>query len=213
MDFKQLTIPQKIVFGNNVVSQMTTNAGTFATPAVGVTVLQKITGQLQSNAADAAGGDHQKVAVMHSTEKNWDNLFGQQAVYVDSIAQGDVSIILLSGFKATKNESTPSGEPEVVKIIKLVPNAKAGSIYLEIDSMVRGTVFMYFVCSDAAKIVMVNNELSIAGNPTLLAFITDTHRKVNFNNLPSRATVYVSVAAFNSAGFGEVSAPVAVDTL
>ncbi len=82
-------------------------------------------------------------------------------------------------------------------------------------SIVRGEKIKLELKSKMAvsEIAKENNEFSFTANPNVVAFISDAHRKIDFNNLPSGATLYLSVAAQNNAGTGVPSAPVAIKTL
>jgi hypothetical protein len=73
--------------------------------------------------------------------------------------------------------------------------------------------YMYIVSSDATVPVITDGVISIAANPKLVAVMTDTHRTVDIKNLPAKSTVYITIAAFNHVGIGNLSAPVAVGTL
>ncbi|MFC2093578.1 hypothetical protein ACFLSV_06730 [Bacteroidota bacterium] len=213
LDFKRLSIPEKTVFGQNVFEQMTANAAIFVTPDVALATLQSKNDTLADTAEAAEGGDHAKVAAMHAAEKDWDTTFSTEADYVDRIANGNETIILQSGFHATKSETTPASIPDVPDVKEPKVNPLPGSIHVEVEYHQGVKNYLYFVSTSNTPINLENNEFSLAKNPDVVGFISDNHRKVDFNDLTSGATLYLSVAAQNTAGTGAPSSPIAIKTL
>lgn len=213
LDFKRLSIPEKIVFGNNVNKQMGANVATFATPDIPLATMTTKNQTLSDTAQAAELGDRQKVSVMHKAEKDWDTSFGKQAKYVDRIANGVEDTILLAGFNATVSETVPATAPETLTVKKIAANPLAGSIHVELDVASKATGFVYMMSSTNVPPTFADEQFNITSNTQLVAFLIETHRKVDFYNLPSRATVYLTVVGFNSAGFGIPSAPIAINTL
>ena len=213
LEFKKLTIPAKTVFGQNVVDQMTINVLVFPTPDVVLATLQSTNDTLSDTAEAAEGGDHQKVAAMHNAEKDWDTTFDTEAHYVDRIANGDEATILLSGFQATKSETTPASIPDVPEVKEPKVNPVHGSIHVVVEYQQSVKNYLYFVSTTNTQVNLDGNKFTIAQNPDVIAFVTDNHRKVDINDLPSGATLYLSVAAQNTAGTGAPSSPVAIKTL
>jgi len=214
MDFKKITIADKIVFGNNVVVALAANVPTFAVPDVPLATLTALTTTLSNAAQAAAGGDHQKIATMHAAEKTWETTFGTEAKYVDRIANGTQATILLAGFVATSSQTTIAAVPAIAHISKGVANATMpGSIHVEVDFDATAKNYLCIVSSTNAPIVLNGNQFILANNPTVIAFISDSHRKFDFSGLPSRADVFVSVVAQNSTGSAAPSSPLSLRTL
>lgn len=213
LEFKRLSIPEKAVFGQNVFDQMTENAATFPTPDVALATLQSKNDTLSDTAEAAEGGDHAKVAAMHNAEKDWDTTFDTEAYYVDRIANGDEATILLSGFHATKSETSPATIPVVPEVKEPKVNPLPGSIHVEVEYEKGVKNLLYFVSTTNTPVNLDGNKFSMAQNPDVIAFVTDNHRKVDINDLTSGTTLYVSVAAQNTAGIGAPSSPIAIKTL
>ena len=213
MDFKKLSIPEEIVFGQNVCDQMLANALIFPTPDVPIATLQTVNDDLATTAHEAEGGDHSKVAAMYAADKVWDTTFGTQADYVDRIANGSETIILQSGFHATKSETTPASIPSTPVVTEAKVNALPGSVHVEVEFQQGVKNYLYFFSSADTPIILENDELSLAQNPGVVGVISNSHRKVDFYNLPSGATLYLSVAAQNIAGISIPSSTMAIKTL
>ena len=213
MEFKRLSIPEQIVFGQNVHDQMLANAVIFIDPDVPLATLLSVNDDMATKAEEAESGDHSKVAAMRAADKVWDTTFGTQAEYVDRIANGNETIILKSGFTATKSETTPASIPNAPVVSELKVNSLPGSVHVEVEYQQGVKNYLYFFTSTDAPINLENNEFSLAQNPGVIGVISNSHRKVDFNNLTSGATLYLSVVAQNTAGVSNPSATMAIKTL
>ena len=211
--FKKLSIPEQVVFGQNVHDQMLANAAIFTTPDVPLATLLTVNNNLATTAQGAESGDHAKVAAMHAADKVWDATFGTQAEYVNRIANGDGTIILKSGFHVTKIETTPASIPSSPIIKEAKVNPLPGSVHVKVEFQQGVKNYLYFFSSTDTPIILENNEFSSAKNPGLVGFITDNHRKVDFNDLPPGRILYLSVAAQNTAGISIPSSTIAIKTL
>ena len=192
---------------------MTANAVTFPTPDVALATLQTTNDTLSDTANAAESGDHAKVAAMHAAEKDWDTTFETEAHYVDRIANGDEATILLSGFQATKSETTPATIPGVPEVKEPKVNPIHGSIHVEVEYNQGVKNYLYFVSTSNTQVNLDGHKFTVAQNPDVIAFVTDSHRKVDINDLPSGTELYLSVAAQNTAGIGAPSSPIAIKTL
>jgi len=213
LEFKTFSIPEEIVFGQNVIDQMTANVAIFPTPDVPLVTLQTVNDDLSTTAHEAESGDHSKVAAMYTAYKVWDTTFGTHADYVDRIANGNETIILQSGFRATKSETSPAAIPTALTVTKAEVNPLPGSVHVEVGYQQGVKNYLYFFSTENTPINLENHEFSLAQNPSVIGFISDNHRKVDFNNLTSGATLYLSVAAQNTAGIGVPTSPIAIKTL
>jgi hypothetical protein len=213
MDFKELPVSEKVTFGQTVHDDISANAATFVDPDVPPATLLTDNNALKAAIVGAQSGDHQKVAVMYAAEKTWDTTFGTEAEYVDRIANGDEPTILLSGYKATKSETLPAVIPETPIVLNVKANPLQGSIHVELNYQ-QGVRNYIFICSsDGTPVTFQINEFLIGENPKVIAIILDTHRKVDFYKLPSRADVYLTVAAQNTAGISVPSEAILIKTL
>jgi hypothetical protein len=212
-EFKRLTIPEKVIFGQNVHDQLTANAAIFTTPDVDLVTLQTKIGTLTSTADAAESGDHAKVAEMYEAERDWDTTFDTEAHYVDRIANGNETIILKSGFTATKSETTPATIPLVPEVKEPKINPVPGSIHVEVEYKQGVKNYLYFISTSNTPVNLDGNKFSFAQNPDVVVFISDHHRKVDINDLASGTTLYLSVFAQNTAGTGAPSSPIVIKTL
>lgn len=211
--FQKLSIPEKIIFGRNVVSRMTSNVATFATPDVALSVITTLTNTLESAASSAATGDHQKVADMHNAEKTWDTTMVTEAHYVDRIANGNTSTILMSGYEHTPSETVSTVNPPAPENIKIKVGNTSGSVHIECDPMHAVNGYIYIITNNSAAINRNVNTFPMAVNSHIVAMVIDTHRKVDLTLLPSGTQLYLTIMAFNTAGIGDGTLPAAFKVL
>ena len=214
LEFKKLPIPAKLVFGRNIVTEMTTNVAQFATPDVGLPVITNLCDVLDTAAQEARGGDHEKIAAMNFIEKTFDSTLTTEAHYVDRIAAGIAAVILLSGFKATASVTSPTVPCAAATNVKGVTSLTIpGGAHVQCDVIDSAVSYQYFFATTSDPIIFTGGFLSLAANPTVVAFGADTHNKFDVTGLPSRATIYLTIIGINRAGIGASNAPVSFRTL
>jgi hypothetical protein len=118
-DFSRMSVAELNEFVMAVIARMTASPS-FPTPEVDLAEyeLQRKTMMLDSVAAST--GDHSKVALMHDSYDKLKAMTSRQAEYVNFICQGDVEMILSSGFHITSQPS-PRTNPMFEVIIRNTP--------------------------------------------------------------------------------------------
>ena len=214
LEFKRLSIPEKTVFGKNVYEQMLGNVGTFDNPDVKLDDLLEFNKVLFDAAEAAKTGDFAKVAAMHTAEKAWDAAYTTEAHYVDRKAHGQKDIILLSGFKATTSETKPAQKCAAATGIKAQANlTTAGAVHIECDVIHGATAYIYIITSDQGNLNFKNNQIDLSKNPNMVMAMVDTHRKVDFQELPGGTPLWLRIVGVNSVGLGEMSQPLGFKVL
>ena len=100
---------EKIEFAKNSVTKMTGNTN-FATPDVALSLITTATNTLETKYNLAIGGGKQQTADMHQARKALDDLLHKEGLYVERIANGNETIILSSGYNASK-QPAPAKRP------------------------------------------------------------------------------------------------------
>ena len=129
LNLGQKTVLQKIELARHVVTSMTGNAnfpGTPNPPFVDVTAAANAAETAVNN---AIGGGVEETAIMHEKERELELLLVALASYVDNIAMGVDTVILSSGFEASKDPE-PSGDPAQVTGLEAEPTKTSGQIRL-----------------------------------------------------------------------------------
>jgi len=135
IDFIRLSVAAKIVFYRNVVSRLRANGSIFENPDVSLNDCDLLISNVERTSMAAADGGHSAIVAMHAAVDAADDAFRILAAYVDRKANGDETIIAISGFSASRQPTTFQ-KPELTVIngsnsgnAKLVAKAvpKAGS--------------------------------------------------------------------------------------
>jgi len=109
-DFVKFAFPEKIAFGRNVHTMMTGNLN-FPTPDIPLADLKTKTDLLETQMVAASHGGPPETALLHQTAKEWDEMFRDEARYVDRIAKGNEAMIRSSGFNVS-GQPIPYVRPE-----------------------------------------------------------------------------------------------------
>ncbi len=212
-DFNSLSVTEKIAFGPSVVTLMTTNVATFATPKVPLATLTTANTDLHTkNDAFVLNGESARPALLNS-QKNWIKLYRQQADHVDGVANGDAAIIALSGFKQTKSESSPSEKPGICANSDFFANRTKGSIHVQTDAIKGAMGYVSIISNQEVGIGVSGNQIVIKLGDKIVSIVVDTHRTVDHNGLPSHVDMNATIAAFNRASTGEFTPNVDVSVL
>jgi hypothetical protein len=106
-DFLELSVMDKILFYRKVLAQLRANKDTFMHPDKDLAAVEGLVNTLETKYIAAASGFYAPTVAMHTAEGFADDAFRTLAGYVNRIAQGDESIIQLSGFTLVIQAQTP----------------------------------------------------------------------------------------------------------
>ena len=134
LDFMAYSVVEKVAFYRNISNQLA-DTTLFPSPDIPLATIKTVVDDFESAVLDAKDGAHSAIAVRNNKEKAADDLFRLLVNYVNKVADGDESIIIQSGFHASK-QPTPHQKPElavnhgahsgsVTLIVKAVPGAVA----------------------------------------------------------------------------------------
>jgi hypothetical protein len=191
-DFVNCTIPKKIEFARNVHTIMTGNAS-FPSPDVALTELKAKTDLLEAQNLAALNGGPPETALMHQTEKEWDDLMRVEARYVDRIANGDDAMILSSGFSLSK-QPVPAVRPE----LSAEPGDLSGSVLLRRQAVPGAKAYIWQLCI---------NVLPEAEVGWTIVEVT-SKASVVLGDLTPLAKYWFRVAAVTAQGTSAYSAPI-----
>lgn len=115
------------------MSSCTGNAN-FATPNPKLADITAACDSTETAYNNALGGGVEETAILHANEFVLDTLIAAFAAYVDNIAQGSETIILSSGFEASKTPE-PAGIPGQVTGLEAEMTKKKGEVKLRFDKL------------------------------------------------------------------------------
>jgi hypothetical protein len=126
LEFLKLPFAEKISFYRNVIAQLNANKTVFANPDSDLDATIALVDAFDTLYLDSIQiGGHQNTVNLHKAEEKADKVFKILANYVNRIADGDESIILLAGFEPS-SEPTKYVKPE----LSAVDGSHSGTIKL-----------------------------------------------------------------------------------
>ena len=209
LNFRQSTYSGLDTFAEIILGGLYQNPTIFVTPPY--TEAQFVT--IKNNFV-AAYVEYDKLGPSKKTE--FDLAFNEMmamlnalAAYVNSVALGDASKIVLSGFEPTKEVNQPA-QPLVKPVnYQLKRSENAGEIIVNIASLGNFGVVNYgCLCSegkDLGEITIANGQLILPENATVLRYDVNKSKLKVFNNLKVGVMYYFYVYAVNSVSVSPLS--------
>lgn len=204
------TPTQKGVFGDNVFAEMSDHPLVFPTPDVPLNTLKDVNDALKLKTQQALSGDKEKIQERDEAEKTWNTTFRKEGEYVQRVASGNKLIIVQSGYKSTDTESHPVAVPAQAQLDAWGNKGKGSGIHAEIKPLtdVRGIVFLLAVV-DITSFASVKADILklVLQAPTDIELQIElgTKRKMDFKDLTSGKTYFISAFGFNASGVGELA--------
>lgn len=101
-DFKNLDSAQLIQYAEEIVKKMGEHDEIFETPVPALSEVSEGISKFRKAVAEAAFNDRQAIAVRNEIRKELEFMISDLAKYVDTIARGNETIVLSSGFIPSK---------------------------------------------------------------------------------------------------------------
>lgn len=99
MSFTKLPDGPLVMFGENIEEKMTGNPS-YTTPRIAIAALATKRGLFSAAVAGALPGGTDRTAIRNALHEEYVNMLRQQGLYVQSIANEDLPMLLSSGFEA-----------------------------------------------------------------------------------------------------------------
>lgn len=222
----ELDVPAGVVLINLYL-----NATTFTTPPLTEPLFSALISTYVSRYSAYVDGGATAKAEFLQTEEELLNAMNSTALYVDTVAQGDRNIIILSGFVPTKETNTPKQQPTELENVELTRGA-SGEILVSCDLQEGVDAYFclltahtpppaWFNANEAGQVVYEdggNNPtppLPPGPDPQPTPMTSDKAsggildftkaRKKKFMNLTPGTTYWVIMFGINTAGVGPVS--------
>ncbi len=205
LDFLNEPVPDKLILGGKVILGLTNNTTDLPNPPISIKTLQADTDAMQAAAGLAASGDHTEVAKLTGAVKIWNDDFRQTAIYVSSIANGNLVIIRESGYTPTQSESVPTPLPGVMVNFNVNPEKPKGTFTASADSMHNAAAYLLAAFPDGVTVAQNGDTLIFTVGTTNIYVIVDTHPKIHVGDLPSKVPLNVVMCAVNRAGAGPLT--------
>ncbi len=198
---------QKGLFGDNVFAEMTDHPLVFVTPDVPLATLETVNNALKLKTQQALSGDKEKIQERDEAEKLWDTTFRKEGEYVQRIASGNKLIIVQSGYHSTDTESHPVAVPAQAQLEAWGNKGRGSGIHAEIKPLAncRGFVFMISSQPPTGFASIKGDVLKLNDLSPMMSITLTTKRKVDFDELDSGKSYYVTAFGFNATGVGEMA--------
>lgn len=196
-------------FANQVSNGIYNNTVQFPAPIIEHDTFSHIKQDFENAAADYATYGAVKKTIFTNTRKKLIDTLDLLADYVDSIANGDESLIILSGFMPSS--TIPQGNIPLARIemFMVKRTANEGEILVEIPTINHhGTVNYYCICSEGVPIenpTIVDSQLILDNVTNKLRYDYSKSRKKLFKGLTIATTYYFYVFASNTVSVAPVS--------
>jgi hypothetical protein len=196
-------------FANLVFNGIYNNAAQFPTPIIEQASFTNIKQDFSNAAAEYATYGVVKKTYFTNTRKKLIDTLDLMADYVDGIANGDESLIILSGY--TPSATIPQGNIPLTRIEMFVVKrtANEGEIAVEIPAINHhGTINYYCICSEGIPLVnptLVDGQLVLENVTNKIRYDYSKSRKKLFKGLTIATTYYFYVFASNTVSVAPIS--------
>ena len=196
LNFRRLTIPEKIAKAQQIVTALTGNAS-FPTPSPALAAVTGSIDGLNKSYAEAQAARQEakaKTSQQNKDEDSLDQIISQLAAYVESVAGDDETLIQSAGMD-TKSASAPSALPGLPPALSATAGDQGGEIDLAWDTV------------DNARSYVIEQS---ADPPTATSWAhagVATKSRATMSHLTSGTRYWFRVAAVGTAGQGGWSDP------
>jgi len=137
LDFMVYPVVEKLPFYKNITIQVA-DASLYPNLPVSLATIKAALDDFESALLAAKDGGHTAIAVRNDKEKIVDELFRDLASYVNKVANGDETIIIKSGFHASKQPSSHQ-KPEFT----VSDGVHSGSVILKIKAIQAAVAYIW----------------------------------------------------------------------
>ena len=192
LDFIIYPVVDKVAFYRNISIQLA-DTSIFTALEIPIATIKAVVDDFESAVLEAKGGAHSAIAVRNDKEKAADDLFRFLVNYVNKVANGDETIIIQSGFHASK-QPTLFQKPELA----VKHGAHSGSVIINIKAIPGAVAYRCQYTTDAApSAATVWIEVDISTTTT-----------IQIDHLIPGTTYSFRYASISSAGTSDYSRPI-----
>jgi hypothetical protein len=194
---------------SQIANGIYTNPAIFSSPIISQAEFTTVQTDFNNAAADYdIYGAVKKTAFTNARKKIID-ILDLVADYVDGVAKGDGSIIILSGFVPTSTVLQSNIPLVKIESFLLRRTSISGEIEVEIPTIVgHGTVNYFCICSEGVPLnttAISNGQFQLSEASNKIHFDFSKSRKKLFKNLTIATTCYFYVFASNTVSVAPLS--------
>ena len=198
--FADFSVGNKILFGQKVGKCLTTENKTFPNLPIPVETLLETTSLLSEAEQDAMSGDSVAISKRKEINTLWNTQFRKTAAYVSFVADGNETLIKSTGFACTKGTRQKKGKIEMIDDFMADVKTAKGTAQVGCKSIKGASGYITIAADEKAVVSMLGDDIVIDLNGAQVRLKICTQSESLLTDLPSKTTVGISMAAFNSAG-------------
>jgi hypothetical protein len=211
LEFRHYANSKLDTFSGEVKNGIYTNLAVFVTPIVSEAEFTQTLTEYSTAAAEYSLWGITKRTVFENQRQKLIGCLDTLAKYVDTVAQGDVSVIALSGFLPSSSTAMQAPVLDKLQYFLLKRTEVAGEIIVDILPVPnKGAVSYGCFCVEGAPLnhsVFVNGQLKwTTEGPAILQDVNKSRRKV-FTGLTPGVVYYFYVYATNPTSVSPLSDP------
>jgi hypothetical protein len=196
-------------FSSQVSNGIYTNAQPFANPIITASAFSTIQQAFSTAAADYATYGAVKKTTFTNARKTLIDTLDLLADYVDSIAQGDESVIILSGYVPSASISQSNIPLDRIDAFSVKRTNIDAEIAVEIQAINHhGTVNYFCICSEGSPLpnpILVDGQLVLENISNKVRYDFMKSRKKIFKSLQPGVVYYFYVFACNTVSVSPLS--------
>ncbi len=185
LDFMIYPVVDKVAFYRNISIQLA-DTSIFPNLPVPLATIKAIIDDFESAVLAAKDGAHSVIAMRNDKERITDDLFRELAGYVNKVANGDETIIIQSGFHASK-QPVPYQKPELA----IYDGTHSGSVLLKIKAIEGAVAYIWQYIQEAtpnAESVWITLNTSTVGHFQIDHLIPGVTYSFRFASISSDGT-------------------------
>ena len=192
LDFMIYPVVEKVPFYRNISIQLA-DTNLFPNLPVPLATIKAAIDDFENALLAAKDGAHSAIAIRNDKEIAADELFRDLVVYVNKVASGDETIIIQSGFHASK-QPTAHQKPEIAAY----DGAHSGSVLLKIKAIEGAVAYIWQYVQEASP-----NSASV-----WITVNTSTVANFQIDHLIPGVTYSFRYASISSDGTSDFCAPI-----
>ncbi len=181
----------KTVLGSKTHDALTTNAATFPNLPHLPAAIKAANDDLVNKIAAAENHDRAAIDNRDASEVAWDKIMKENAKYVETMANGDVTIIDKSGYPATKDKREPRSVPNDCQNHQTSVDGLVGRVKTSVNADTNIDAFLFIAKTLGVTIQQMGNQINFTVGAEKISIIIDTHRAVTFTGLVSHVPMQV----------------------
>lgn len=196
--FSKITDESLQILSSTVLQAMTDNEY-FVDPSPTLEVLEEYSdAYIEKLSIARRRGSPYDTAVKNELRKELEKVLSELAFYVNKIADGNIAVLLSSGFELSKYRSSMLS-PKKIEFVKLEDGRNEGQLVLNFERQRGARLYEYRVADEKDEIGEIQWTEKV--------YVTTTSQKNLIQPVVPGKTYYLSVRAINARGTGDWSEP------